>query len=345
VRVKSFKWQALILVLAVAIPASAQSLFDVKPVADGVWVAIAKPHRPENCNSAIILLKDSVLVVDTAATPSSGRELVREIKKLTDKPVRYVVNTHFHWDHYWGNEAFVEAWPNVQIISSAMTWLDMQRMGLGNPLIERWKIEIPETIEKWKAALAKSTDEAERAKLQDRITRWGEAVEEFKKMHPALPNVTFERELVLGDGDNRVEIRWPGRGHTPGDTVVYLPAKRVVASGDLLAGDTPYIGVVTPQEWVETLDELGKLDFEYVIPGHGGVIRGKDRLNLWKRYLTDVVAETTRAYEQGASLEEARDKVVEILKSRYASQFPPDFQYAAAGNVTTTYRMISGEPD
>lgn len=342
---KGFKWQALILMLAIAIPASAQDLFDIKPVADGIWAAVAKPHRPENCNSAIFLLKDGALVVDTGSTPSTGRELVREIKKLTDKPVRYVVNTHFHWDHYWGNEAFVEAWPEVQIISTEMTRADMLSMGLGNPLIERWKIEIPKTIEKWKAALAKSTDEAERAKLQDRITRWGAAVEELKKMHPALPKVTFERELDLGEGDDRVEIFWLGRGHTPGDAVVFMPSKHVLASGDLLAGDTPYIGVVTPQEWIQTLGKLGKLDFEFVIPGHGNVMKGKAGLRLWQSYLSDVVVETTKAYEAGDSLEQAREKVVAILKTRYADKFPPDFQYAVAGNVTTTYRMISGESD
>ena len=339
---KGLKWLALIFVLAVSMPASAGDVFDIKPVADGVWAAIAKPHRPENCNSAIILLKGAVLVVDTTSTPSSARELIREIKKLTDKPVRYVVNTHFHWDHYWGNEAFVEAWPNVQIISSESTRLDMQRMGLGNPLLQRWQVEIPETIEKWKADLPKTTDETERHKLQDRITKWGAAVEEFKKMHPALPNVTFDHDLILDDDAERVEVLWLGRAHTPGDVVVYVPGKHVLASGDLLAGDTPYIGVVRPQEWIQTLDELRNLEFDFVIPGHGDVMRGKDRLDLWKRYLADVIDETTKAYEQGASLDEAREAVVPILKNRYASEFPPDFQFAVAGNVVTAYRMVSG---
>jgi len=338
------RWFATVLAILTLGPAAvrAQELFEVKLVAPGVYAAIAKPHRPENSNSAIFVLKGAVLVVDTASTPSSGRELVREIKKLTDKPVKYVVNTHFHWDHYWGNEAFVEAWPDVQIISSEATRLDMQRMGLGNPLLARWQVEVPESIEKWKTDFPKTTDETERRKLQDRITKWGAAVEEFKKMHPALPNLTFNRQLVLDDDSERVEVLWLGRAHTPGDVVVYLPERRVLASGDLLAGDTPYIGVVRPEEWVQTLDGVRKLDFDYVIPGHGDVMRGKDRLDLWKRYLTDVVAETTKAFEQGASLDEARGTIVPILKARYAAEFPPDFQFAVAGNVVTTYRMVSG---
>ena len=340
---KAFKCLAPILLLAISIPAAGGDLFDVKPVAAGLWAAIAKPYRPENCNSAIIELKDSVLVVDTASTPSAGRALIAEIKKLTAKPVRYVVNTHFHWDHYWGNEAFVEAFPGVEIISTETTRLDMKRMGIGNAQLARWKIEIPQYIEKWKAALPKSTDPAERAKLQDRVTKWGEAVEEFKTMRPVLPNVTFERRMLLGQGDSRVEILWLGRGHTPGDAVVYVPSRHVVASGDLLAGDTPYIGTVTPQEWVETLDELGKLDFDFVIPGHGDVMKGKDGLELWKQYLTDVAGESLKAFESGESLEEAQKNVTAILKSRYAAKFPDGFQYAVEGNVTTAYHMISGE--
>src|SRR5258708_17649048 len=85
---------------------AADDLFDIKPVADGVYAAIAKPDYKVNCNAVIILLDDGVLVVDTHSKPSAARALIEQIKKLTPKPVKYVVNTHFHWDHYQGNEAY-----------------------------------------------------------------------------------------------------------------------------------------------------------------------------------------------------------------------------------------------
>jgi cyclase len=102
---------AVLLCLASAVGANAQDtdLFDIKPMADGVYAAIAKPAYKVNCNAAIILLGDSVLVVDTHSKPSAARALIEQIKKLTDKPVRYVVNTHFHWDHYQGNQAYPSA--------------------------------------------------------------------------------------------------------------------------------------------------------------------------------------------------------------------------------------------
>ena len=116
--------RVLVAILFLFLPASslADDLFDIKPVADGVYAAIAKPAYKVNCNAAIILLDDVVLVVDTHSKPSAARALIEQIKRLTPKPVKFVVNTHFHWDHYQGNEAYPSSWPaGVEIISSEAT--------------------------------------------------------------------------------------------------------------------------------------------------------------------------------------------------------------------------------
>src|SRR5215469_15957862 len=111
--------------------AVAEDLFDIKPLADGVYAAISKPAYKVNCNAVIIFLGDSVLVVDTHSKPSAARALIEQVKKLTDKPVRYVVNTHFHWDHYQGNEAYPSSWPaGIEIISSQATRDNIQRLGI-----------------------------------------------------------------------------------------------------------------------------------------------------------------------------------------------------------------------
>jgi len=132
---------AILLCLLSLTVAHAEDLFDIKPMADGVYAAIAKPAYKVNCNAAIILLGDSVLVVDTHSKPSAARALIEQIKKLTDKPVRYVVNTHFHWDHYQGNQAYPNAWPaGVEIISSQATRENIEHRG-----IPRVKYEIATT--------------------------------------------------------------------------------------------------------------------------------------------------------------------------------------------------------
>src|SRR6266480_6749620 len=142
--------------LSAVYTAAAEDLFDIKPLADGVWAAIAKPAYKVNCNAAIILLGDSVLVVDTHSKPSAARALIEQIKKLTDKPVRYVVNTHFHWDHYQGNQAYPSSWPaGVEIISSEATRLNIEQRGI--PRVKHEILTMPREIEKLKADLDKAS--------------------------------------------------------------------------------------------------------------------------------------------------------------------------------------------
>jgi glyoxylase-like metal-dependent hydrolase (beta-lactamase superfamily II) len=95
----------------------AAQLFDIKPVTDDVYAAIAKPTFRTNCNAAIFILNHEVVVVDAESKPSAAREVIAQIKRLTDKPVKYLVITHLHGDHFQGAEAYVDAWPGVQIIS------------------------------------------------------------------------------------------------------------------------------------------------------------------------------------------------------------------------------------
>ena len=336
-------WVILVLLCLSPDRALAQALFDVKPVAEGVYAAMARPHRPENGNSAFVLLDDGVLVVDTASTPSSARALIAEIRKLTPKPVKWIVNTHFHWDHYWGNQAFVEAFSNVEIISSERTRLDVERMGLGNALLARWSIEIPATIADWKRQLEQTTELDRRQRLTERIQGWEVALPELKAMRPAMPTLTFERRVVFHSDARTVELLWLGRGHTAGDVVVYLPQERVIATGDLLAGDTPYIADITPYEWIRTLEALEKLDFDIAIPGHGEVMGGKEKLLLWKEYFRDLMAETESAYAAGTTLEDAVKQVSARLVEKYRDRFAGDFPQAVEGNVSATYRIVSGQ--
>ena len=101
--------------------ASDDQLFELKEVTDGVYIALARRVHVLNSNAAVIILDDGVLVVDTHSKPSAARALIKEIKTITDKPVRYVVDTHFHYDHFQGNGAYREAFPGVQVIASEPT--------------------------------------------------------------------------------------------------------------------------------------------------------------------------------------------------------------------------------
>jgi cyclase len=322
---------------------AADDLFDIKPVADGVYAAIAKPAYKVNCNAAIILFDDAVLVVDTHSKPSAARALIEQIKKLTDKPVRYVVNTHFHWDHYQGNQAYPSSWPaGVEIISSEATRANIEQRGM--PRVKHEIVTMPQEIEKLKSDLDKASDAGQKEQLRANLLQAEVYLAELKSMQVTLPSVTFDHSLILHRPSKTVEVLWLGNAHTNGDVFVYLPREKVLVTGDALHGWTPYMGDSYPFDWIQTLDVAEKLDFDQVIGGHGDVIRGKERFELWKHYFRDLMDEAAQSYARGASLEDAEKGVSKTLIAKYADKFDPDFPKSVIGNIAKAYQVIAFMP-
>ena len=332
-------WSALPLMILAGC-AVAQELFDIKPVADGVYAAIAKPAYKTNCNAAVVVLDDSVLVVDTHSKPSAARGLIAQIKTLTDKPVKYVVNTHFHWDHYQGNQAYPSSWPaGVEIISSEATRESIEERGI--PRVQRELITMPQEIEELRGQLEKASDAKQREEIQSNLRQAEDYLAELKSMQVTLPTMTFDHSLILHRKSRTVEILWLGKAHTDGDVFVYLPKEKVLVTGDALHGWLPYMGDSYPYDWIRTLDTAEKLDFEQVIGGHGDVMRGKQQFELWKGYLRDLLDETAQAYAQGETLEEAQNTVAKALESKYATKFAYFPRNLINGNIEKAYEVIS----
>jgi cyclase len=334
---KSFLWFAI--ALLISIPCWAEDLFDIKPVADGVYAAIARPVYKINCNAAIILLDDGVLVVDTHSKPSAARALIEQIKKLTDKPVKYVVNTHFHWDHYQGNQAYPSSWPaGVEIISSEATRANIEQRGI--PRIRHQIATLPQDIEKLRADMEKATDPKQKEELRSNLAQTEDYLAELKSMQVVLPTLTFDHSLVLHRKSRTVDILWLGKAHTDGDVFVYLPKEKVLVTGDALHGWLPFMADSYPYEWIQTLDAVEKLDFTFVIGGHGDVMQGKQMFELWKQYFGDLMSQTAEAHAQGATEEAAQKQVSASLSPKYASKFP-EFSQGITGNIAKAYQVIA----
>ncbi len=337
---KCWRWLGIILLAAVP-PLAAEELFELKPVADGVYAAIAKPATKVNCNGAVILLDDGVMVVDTFSKPSAARALMEQIKSVTPKPVKYVVDTHFHWDHYYGNEVYLGAWPaGVEIISSEATRQNIEQRGI--PRVKREILEVPKEIGTLKADLAKAADATKKAEIQENLRQTEAYLAELKAMRVTLPTLTFDRSLMLYQKSRTVEILYLGKGHTDGDAVVYLPKEKVIITGDALHGWTPYMGDSYPYDWIRMLEATEKLDFDYIIGGHGGVMRGKGQFQMWEQYFRDLLAETAAAYAQGATLGETRQRVAAVLVPKYTGKMPATFPQDVVGNIEKAYRVVSG---
>src|SRR5438876_3354899 len=144
-------------------PGGGDAKFDFKKVADGVHVAVAAPAYKVNCNAAIIETDDGLMIVDTHSKPSAARVILARLRDITSKPVRYVVNTHFHWDHWHGNEAYPAAYPGAEIITNDITREAMLRRSGGR--IADHVRTMPAEIAALEKALAAATNASEKQRI------------------------------------------------------------------------------------------------------------------------------------------------------------------------------------
>jgi glyoxylase-like metal-dependent hydrolase (beta-lactamase superfamily II) len=287
----------------------AARLFDLKKVADGIYGAIAKPTAMLNCNAAVIVSRDHVLVVDTHSKPSAAKALIQQIRdELTPLPIRYVVDTHLHGDHAMGNEAYPEVFgASVEVISSVKTREWLEKLGL--PRLKDSLEGVAKQIQDFRARLEASQDESERATLRAYIDGLAAYQKEMTPPRVTLPTLTFDRRLVIHRGGREIHLMFLGRAHTAGDVVAFVPSERVIATGDLMHGLLPYMGDGFPDEWPATLRALEALEFDRVIPGHGSIQQGKSVLAQFRGYVEEITEKVAREVDRGRSADELQASI------------------------------------
>lgn len=326
-----------------AIPAAAQS-FDVVKVADGVYAAIGKPGVYSN--GAFIVNDEDVLVVDTHLRPSWAHDLIAEIRKITPKPVRYVVDTHWHPDHVQGNQAYVSVFgKSVEYLAQHNTREDIIRKGIPSVQDEFTK-GVPEAIQQAEKMLSSGQDKdgkpltsEDRTRLQEQLKSLKSYLEELKQIQVTLPTITFDRSVILHKPGRDIHIYYFGKGHTRGDVAVYLPKEKVVMTGDLLTNGIPFTRDSYPVEWVSTLEALGALDWAQAIPGHGGVQQGKSQLEKLIAFMKDAVAGVQAAAAKGMTLDQAK---ATLDLSKHVSSFP-NFKNGSPAMVERAWAEVTGK--
>ena len=314
----------------------AAKLFDIKRVAPGIFGAIAKPTAMLNCNAAVVVNRDHVLVVDTHSNPSAAKALIRQIKdEVTNLPVRYVVNSHLHGDHAMGNEAYPEVFgANVEVISSVKTreWLEK----LGVPRMQETLDWLPKQIADFRKRMEASRDDSARAALRVHI----EGLEAYlKEMQPArvtLPTMTFDRRLVLHRGGREVHLLFLGRAHTAGDVVAYIPSERVVATGDLMHGLLPYMGDGFPDEWPATLNRSRPSSST---ASSRDTARSRKASPSWRRfrpYVEEITEKVARGVERGQMPDELKKT---ITADTLASLKAGDMRRRVDRELTTLFTL------
>jgi glyoxylase-like metal-dependent hydrolase (beta-lactamase superfamily II) len=332
--------------LAADATTTGKDLFDFQPVADGVYAAVAAPQYKVNSNAAVILTNDGVVVVDSHSKPSAAQALYREIRGVTKNPVRKVINTHFHWDHWQGNQVYAAEVPNVEIIASERTKENLTRpdAGVGGvPHIERQLAALPTEIETLKDEILKANSPEQKARLEANLQQAEVYLAELKTLKPTLPTRTVATTATLNEPGREMQLLLLGRGHTDGDVYVYLPKEKVVVTGDAVIEWMPFLNDGYPEEWVQTLSALETVDFTHMILGHGEVA-SKAHLVFFKGYLTDLIATVKNAAAAGGTLEEMQKTIPDQLAPRYEqrmSKYPLGRYRDRIGvNIETVYTKV-----
>ncbi|MFZ0886417.1 MAG: MBL fold metallo-hydrolase [Candidatus Acidiferrales bacterium] len=340
---KYFYGFALLFFLFSRTAPAADNIFQIIKVGDGVYAAIAKPTFRLNCNAAIIVQDDGVVVVDSESIPSAAREVITAIKSITDKPVKFLVITHFHGDHFQGAQAYLSEWPGVQVISSDATREGIAKRGI--PRMRRETLGLPARIENLRADLQRASGEREKTQIQKTIEQAEAYFSELKDVQGVLPSLTVDHELTLQSKSHSVQIMWLGLAHTDGDLFVYVPDAKVIATGDALHNGTPTMTDAYPYEWIRTLDAAEALNFDTVIGGHGDVIHGKAMFEVWKQFFTDLMAGVAKVSASGGTLAEARQALAPALIAKYGEKFesiPAPFSQTVYANIDIAFRMVCG---
>lgn len=343
--------RATILLCLIAVSASASEVttkFETVKVAEGIYAFITPEGRSGvvNGNSVAIVGDDGVVIVDTGQIPSLTKRMVAEVKAKTDKPVRYVVNTHWHWDHNLANFVWSDAYPGVRIVSTPFT---RQLLIDSTPgLLEFFDKSAPVMLERMRKRRETTTNETEKANLTDDIEDFESGLPEVRAAKFVPPNETFDRTLTIHLGKREVRVFHPGRANTAGDVAVYVPDAKVLITGDIVVAPTPYATSSYFTEWIAVLKSLSAMDAVAIVPGHGPVQRDRKYMASLTELLESLVAQVGAAVRDGLSLDETRKRVdLERFRARFAGddrrRNRAFTEYFLTPAIATAWKQARGE--
>jgi cyclase len=339
------------LLLALAALTAATSVFQAQQSRDtavhtfrqvrpGVYAALPTGNMETGSNSVVIVNDDDVLVVDSHATPGSFRALLNEIKTLTDKPVRYVVNTHFHFDHSDGNQILP---PDVMVFGHEFTRAKLLTDVFHEATYADELDAQPRRAATLQTRLTSERDASQRAALEQQLAMTREYEAGLKESRPIPPNVTFQNTMTLFRGGREIRLLFLGRGHTGGDVIVYLPRERVVCTGDVLVNGIAFMGDAFVDEWPSQLEKLKAIDYDVAVPGHGEPLRGKANIDTFEGYLRELWRQANALHAKRLS---AGDAAKQIDMTAYKAQYPSIRGVGVdPAEVTRMYAVMDGRAE
>ncbi|MEY9979593.1 MBL fold metallo-hydrolase [Lysinibacillus sp. RC79] len=239
--------------------------FTLHTLSDGVFAAIAKPGQGAWSNAGIIDLGDELLIFDSLSTPSAGEELRRQAESLIGKKVKYLINSHYHGDHVFGNQVFSD----TTIISTYVTEkLCKEKNKIED--YEKEKQDMNQYLLQLKNQIDSTEDTIIKASLINQYEEMSKVLDDLYQLQIVLPSLLFEEKLTITGSDRTVELYCLGGGHSPSDTFMYLPKEKIAFMGDLATEDL-HVPIYNPEEFLTILQRVKQIDISKIVPGHGNV--------------------------------------------------------------------------
>lgn len=288
---------------------------------------VAADGYVEQLNSIAVIGDTGVLLFDTTTRPSTARRILAEIRALTAKPVRWVVNSHWHPDHWSGNEVFAAANPDLEIIATeqmrdfmlTLTPFFGDYIPKGVPAQEK---AVAELVASGKDEVGAPLTPESRAKLELELQQVRDMAAEQAKLRRTYPNLTYTDRMVVRRGGREFHLI-SVTGDAEATTVLYMPRERLLLTGDAVSYPLPYH---TPplSRHARSLRDLARLDTAIIVPGHGPAFRDKAYLLLQAELFEAVVARTQAALRGGATTIDQVQKAVSFddFRPRFARGDP-----------------------
>jgi glyoxylase-like metal-dependent hydrolase (beta-lactamase superfamily II) len=294
----------------------------VEKIAEGVYAiihadathdwpsgAVNWPHG----NTGVVIGSDGVLVIDATYYPSRARADIALIRSLTSKPVRYLLNTHWHGDHTHGNADYLDAFPGLSIVgprpNAEFIALNQARVLGGARAPRSAKRTELARLEAARAAGKDSTGQAfapSSLLLEQAVSEAKSELAELTAIRIAPPTLLFDRELQLDLGGRVVVLRNWDRANSPADATAYLPAERVLFTGDIVVHPVPYVFGAYPGPWVPVLRQLEAIPVSALVPGHGPVLVDHAYTRQVRELLEGAMSEVAALVRQGKTLQEVQ---------------------------------------
>lgn len=344
-------------------PAGAAPVVDAKAqlheLGDGVYAITHDDATDEwpHGNTGVVVTDEGVLVVDATYLPSRAAADIAIIKSITDRPVKYLVYTHWHFDHNNGGIAYKKAFPDIEIISERMTakYLELNatwwsKMSTAPDSLRRADLEK-------KAAQAKSGIGEDGKKLSEEGIHLLESIVELRRneliemktLEVVVPTRTFDDELTLTLGGKRIELKHWGKANSPADVTIYLPEQQILFTGDILVqSPLPYVSASWPVQWVEVLRKIEGTPIKSMVPGHGPVMNDHAYTRQVRMFLETVVTRVEAMAREGKTLDQIQT-TLSLEETR--ANFPlwktgvpqEDWDFNAKSVIERAWRGVRGQ--